>query len=452
VNALKKAHNKFAGISLRVAGNRAMTCATLSQQSPPRSLLFLPKIHVTNSGDLMNTLKLVLSRGTHFLLPLLLLIGVAVLSMTPPSAFAQSTPPYTASVTVVPAVAPTGVQRTLIVDGIWPNGCIPLSASVSTRDVGPRQFVIITLQRAPDSVCTQATKRFSFTVSFTPTNPAVQPIIIQTDDGTRGGEGELSTTAAANIVPLLPIITVVPEVDVPKTARTIVISGQYQSGCPFAQPVIDGVNGLLINGIVIRMDPVPTLVPCNTNVLQPYRFELPYTPLEAGTQRVVVASSSGGIRSESQMRTVATQGKTRAVGNIGGVWYDPATNGSGLQFTHNFAGSDVVFGTWYLYDDNGNARWLSIQNVVWQSGGTAFVGDLYQSRATSCFSSVPPCARPSLPYPYPAPASGVDKIGTVRFTFTGLGPYSDTQPQGVAEAFSPQGQQLFVSNISRLSF
>jgi hypothetical protein len=400
----------------------------------------------------MNTFKLALSRGAHFLWPLLLLMGAFMLSMMPRSAFAQSTPPYTAAVTVVPAVAPPGVQRTLIVDGIWPNGCIPLSASLSTRDVGPRQFVVITLQRAPDSVCTLATRRFSFTVSFTPTNPAVQPIIIQTDDGTRGGEGELSTTAAANIVPLLPIITVVPEVDVPKTGRTIVISGQHQAGCPFAPPVLDGVAGLLINGVVIRMDPVPTLVPCNTNVLQSYRFELPYTPLEAGTRRVLVASSGGGIRSEAQIRTVATQGRTRAVGDITGAWYDPGTNGSGLQFTHNFAGSDVVFGTWYLFDDNGNARWLSIQNVVWQSGGTAFVGDLFESRSASCFNAVPPCARPTLPFPYPAPANSTIKIGTVRFTFTGLGPYSDTQPQGVAEALSPQGQQLFVSNILRISF
>jgi hypothetical protein len=398
----------------------------------------------------MNAFKLVLSRGVHFSL-LLLLAGAVLLGVMPPGAFAQSTPPYTAAVTVVPAVAPPGVQRTLIVDGIWPNGCIPLSASLSTRDVGPRQFVVITLQRAPDSVCTQATKRFSFTVPFTPANEAVQPIIVQTDDGTRGGEGELTTTAA-NIVALTPVITVVPEVDVPKTARTIVISGQYQAGCPFEQPVLDGAAGLLINGVVIRMDPVPTLVPCNTNVLQPYRFELPYTPLEAGTRRVLVASSSGGIRSESQIRTTATQGRVRAVGDITGTWYDPRTNGSGLQFTHTFAESDVVFGTWYLYDDNGLARWLSIQNVVWQAGGTAFVGDLFESRSASCFNAVPPCARPTLPYPQPAPASSTNKIGTVRFTFSGLGPYSDTQPQAVAEALSTQGQQLFVSNIVRIRF
>jgi hypothetical protein len=399
----------------------------------------------------MNRFKLVLSRGARFLWPLLLLAGAVMPGVMPHRAFAQSTPPYTAAVTVVPALAPPGAQRTLIIDGIWPNGCIPLSASLATRDVGPRQFVVITLQRAPDSVCTLATRRFSFSVSFTPTNQAVQPIIIQTDDGARGGEGEL-VTAPASIAPLTPIITVVPEVEALKTARTIAISGQYQAGCPFAQPVLDGAAGLLVNGVVIRMDPVPTLVPCNTNVLQPYRFELPYTPLEVGTRRVLVASSGGGVLSESQIRTTATQGRTRAVGDITGAWYDPSTNGSGLQFTHSFAESDVVFGTWYLYDDNGNARWLSIQNVVWQSGGTAFVGDLLESRSATCFNAVPPCARPTLPFPYPAPANSTTKIGTVRFTFSGLGPYSDTQPQAVAEALSPQGQQLFVSNIVRIRF
>jgi hypothetical protein len=389
-----------------------------------------------------------LAHGTRAAIRILrLLAGVALAGATT-GVFAQS-PPYSAAVTVVPAVAPPGVARTIVVDGVWANGCIPKGASLGVRDIGPRLFVVVTLQRAPDSVCTQATRTFSFSVTYTPTNEAVQPIIIQTDDGVRGGEGEV-ITRPSSISPLVPIITVVPEVAIPKTARTIVISGQYQAGCPFAQPVLDGAGGLLINGVVIRMDPVPTLVPCNTNLLQPYRFELPFTPLEVGTKRVLVASTGGGILSESQIRTAASQGATRAVGDITGAWYDPKTNGSGLQFTHNFAGSDIVFGTWYLYDDNGNARWLSIQNVVWQAGGTAFVGDLYESRATTCFSFVPPCARVSLPYPYPLPASSITKIGSVRFTFTGISPYSDTLPQGVAEALSPQGQQLFVSSIVRI--
>jgi hypothetical protein len=377
------------------------------------------------------------------------LASLIVLCVIAIPAFAQPAPPtlFTASVAVVPEVAPPGVLRTLIVNGVWPNGCIPKSASLRLQDVGPRQFVVIVLQRPPDSVCTLATERFSFTVSFTPTVQAVQPIIIQTDDGTKGGEGSISTTSAASIFVLTPIISVVPDVDVPNRARTIVISGQALSGCPFADPLLDGPASLLLGGVVIRLDPVPTLVPCNTNITVPYRFEIPYTPTAVGTLRVVAASSSGGIRSESQIRTSATQGRTRAVGNITGAWYDQTTNGSGIQINHNFAGSDVVFATWYLYDNNGKARWLSIQNVTWQAGGTEFTGDLLEAKSGILICDPIACPDTLRPKKF----DSMTKVGTVRFRFTGLEPYSDTVPQGVAEAFSLTGVQLFVSSMQRIS-
>ncbi len=363
--------------------------------------------------------------------------------------FAQPAPPtlFTASVAVVPEVAPAGVLRTLIVNGIWPNGCIPKSASLRLQDVGPRQFVVIVLQRPPDSVCTLATERFSLSVSFTPTVQAVQPIIIQTDDGTKGGEGSISTVSAASIFVLTPIISVVPDVDVPNRARTIVISGQALSGCPFADPLLDGPASMLLGGVVIRLDPVPTLAPCNTNVTVPYRFEIPYTPTAMGTLRVVAASSSGGIRSESQIRTAATQGRARAVGNITGAWYDQITNGSGIQINHNFAGSDAVFATWYVYDTNGKARWLTIQNVTWLAGGSEFTGDLLETKSGVLICD--PIACPDTLRP--KKLDSLTKVGTVRFRFTGLEPYSDTVPQGVAEAFSLTGVSLFVSNIQRIA-
>jgi hypothetical protein len=381
-----------------------------------------------------------------FILRLAALIVFCVIAFP---VLAQPAPPtlFTASVAVVPEVAPPGVARSLIVNGVWPNGCIPNSATLRLQDVGPRQFVVIVLQRPPDSVCTLATERFSFTVSYTPTVQAVQPIIIQTDDGTEGGEGSISTVGAGTIAPFTPIISVVPDVDVPNRARTIVISGQALSGCPFADPQLDGPASLLIGGVVIRLDPVPTLVPCNTNVTVPYRFEIPYTPTAVGTLRVVAASSSGGVRSESQIRTSATQGRTRAVGNITGVWYDQTTNGSGIQINHNFAGTDAVFATWYVYDPNGKARWVSIQNVAWQAGGTEFTGDLLETKASVLQCTPIPCPDSVSPKKF----DSMTKIGTVRFRFTGLEPYSDTVPQGVAEAFSSSGALLFVSNIQRIA-
>jgi hypothetical protein len=380
--------------------------------------------------------------------PILRFASLVVLFVIALTAFAQPAPPtvFTASVAVVPEIAPPGVARSLIVNGVWPNGCTPKAATLRLQDVGPRQFVIIVLQRPPDSVCTLATERFSYTVSYTPTVQGVQPIIIQTDDGTRGGEGSISTLSAASIVPFTPIISVVPDVDVPNRARTIVISGQALSGCPFADPQLDGPASLLLGGVVIRMDPVLTLAPCNTNVTVPYRFEIPYTPTAVGTLRVVAASSSGGIRSESQIRTSAMLGRTRAVGNITGVWYDQTTNGSGIQINHNFTGTDAVFATWYVYDPNGRARWVSIQNVTWQAGGTEFTGDLLETKASVVQCTPIPCPDSVSPRKF----ESMNKIGTVRFRFTGLEPYSDTVPQGVAEAFSTSGALLFVSNIQRI--
>ena len=253
-------------------------------------------------------------------------------------------------------------------------------------------------------------------------------------------------TSAAAVFVLTPIITVLPAVDVAGRARTIIISGQTYAGCPFAAPFVDGVASQLIGGVAIRLDPVQTLAPCQANVFTAYRFEIPYTPAAAGAIRVLAASSNGAIRSESRIRTTATQGRTRAIGDITGIWYDPVTNGSGLQFTHNFAGSDFVFGTWYLYELDGKSRWLSIQNVVWQADGTLLTGDLLETRSTPA-----PCAFPGCPPdPLPILATTMTKIGTARITFTGLEPYSDTQPQGIAEAFSLSGVSLFKSSISRI--
>ena len=197
------------------------------------------------------------------------------------------------------------------------------------------------------------------------------------------------------------------------------------------------------------MDPVPTLAPYNTNAFSPYRFELAYTPIAAGAERVVAASASGQVRSESRIRTAVAQGRARAVGDISGIWYDPTTDGSGLQFTHNFVGTDFVFGTGYFYDRPGLARWLSIQNVVWQSGGSVFTADLLETRAAGGPISCTPVPCPDVV----APRSAVNMtaIGKVRVTFTSLAPFSDTLPQAVLEALSNTGSPLFTMNLVRIA-
>jgi hypothetical protein len=375
-------------------------------------------------------------------------IALLAVAYTLPAGAQTTSPPFFAAISVVPAIAAPEVTREIIVDGIWPNGCVPQRLDVRPREVGPQQLVaaIITPPREPIQVCTLATARFRLTGTFVPVAEGVQRVIIQTDDGVRGGEGQIITKSAASIDPLTPIITVVPDVELVNVSRTIVISGQHLAGCPYVSPVIDGQAGRLIDGVVIRLEPVPTLAPCSTLSRQNFRFELPYTPTRAGAERVIV-TTGGVIRSESNVRTATNGGQTRAVGNITGAWYDPATNGSGLLFEHNFRNSDAVFGTWFLYDTNTNPRWLSIQNIVWQVGGTEITGDLFETRATAFICD--PIACPNS-FVRPARAASINKIGTARVRWISLGPYSDTQTQGLAEAFSPTGTLLFSSNISRL--
>ncbi len=211
-------------------------------------------------------------------------------------------------------------------------------------------------------------------------------------------------------------------------------------------PFVDAAASQLLGGVVIRLDPVPTLAPCSTLSFNAYRFEVPYTPTAIGALRVVAASSGGLILSESRIATAGVAGRARALGDISGLWYDPASNGSGLQFTHNATGSDGVFGTWFLYDIDGKPRWLTIQGVVWRDDGSIFTADLFETRAPMILCS-PACPSDSL---VPRTAPTIAKVGTVRFSFAGLGPYSDTLPQGVADAFSLTGILMFRSNILRI--
>jgi hypothetical protein len=120
-------------------------------QSPLDAAACRSKRTVCAKGEQMQTLQVPILMAP--ILRLASLVGLFLIALT---AFAQPAPPtlFTASVAVVPEVAPPGVARSLIVNGVWPNGCIPKSATLRLQDVGPRQFVVIVLQRPPDSVCT----------------------------------------------------------------------------------------------------------------------------------------------------------------------------------------------------------------------------------------------------------------------------------------------------------
>lgn len=121
------------------------------------------------------------------------LIGLLALSL--PS-FAQILPTYT--INVGPLIAEAGQPRTLVVSGIWPNGCIPQSAAINTFGSGSLRDVVISLTvPPPNAPCTLATQPFSVSTTITPQNVGVQKLTAVTTNGQFVVNGEIVTSSLA---------------------------------------------------------------------------------------------------------------------------------------------------------------------------------------------------------------------------------------------------------------
>jgi hypothetical protein len=237
-----------------------------------------------------------------------------------------------------------------------------------------------------------------------------------------------------------PIFVVTPFNAPALTPRNIVVSGQWPDSCAPVAATFDTLLATDFSTIVLRLVQSQSLAPC-AQVRTPYRFELAYTPLQTGILRVLITNTAGRPATESRIVTTPAD-VTRSAGNISGVWFDPATNGSGVTFVHGYTQSDSVFGTWYLYDANGNPRWLSMQNSVWREGGTVLEADLLQTQALA-----PECAPLRA---CPATSGPARTIGRVKVTFVGIGVGSDVGAQGKIEAVGVDGVPLFSSSLIRL--
>jgi hypothetical protein len=249
-----------------------------------------------------------------------------------------------------------------------------------------------------------------------------------------------------------PQVLVTPLVGVVGEPRTISIVGQWPNTCPPIAATLEDELLVAAKTVLVRVLVLLTSVPCPSGVT-PYRFELPYTGREVGVVKVVTYSLNGGpvngrgsiitapVATPATATTVAVP-VAHSIADISGAWYEPATSGSGLSFNHAFAGSDAVFGTWFLYDSDGLPRWFSIQEVKWSAGGTVMDGKLFETSATanSCKPGINAC---------PTSSASLANIGRVRATFTGFEAGSTKPPQGKIEAFSTTDVLLFSSNIIR---
>jgi hypothetical protein len=263
--------------------------------------------------------------------------------------------------------------------------------------------------------------------------------------------GLLPAHAQVNTSPPQPIVrsaVATPLVADIGVARVITVTGTWPNGCVPQSARVEAQYVEFTRTIVVRLIGASAGAAC-TQALKDYTVEIPYTPTVAGASTVLVYSAevSGGdpVVYRAEGRLVVAPAKTVwAADDISGLWYDPKTSGSGLTFVHNYQQTNNVFGTWYVYDQQGLPYWYTLQAPVWKVNGTVLEGKLYQSRGTPCVSAVLAC--PSVAIPPPV------EIGTFRIEFTGLGPPQiGAGPTARIDAIAPNGVLLFSSTIQRLT-
>ncbi len=257
-----------------------------------------------------------------------------------------------------------------------------------------------------------------------------------------------SPAVAATVPPpvTLPVVSVTPLIAAPNVARKIIISSAWLNNCGPVNLKLESNDTAQTGILTVRVSFAaiePNVVVCQPILGGDSRLEFDYTPKAEGVLRVVVVTDTETKYGEGNVVTSGA-GKARSLVDISGVWFDPATSGSGITFQHNFKSDDVSFGTWYLYDQAGNARWYTMQNAVWNQDGRRFEAQLLESRspASSCTVDVP-CPTASIPSV---------RIGMVKVSLVG-DEFSRTKPLLMkVDAFSSSGAALFSSTASRLTF
>ena len=150
-----------------------------------------------------------------------------------------------------------------------------------------------------------------------------------------------------------------------------------------------------------------------------------------------MVTDSGVYVGETVIKTRAANSNRSQV-DLTGMWYDPASYGSGLTFIHGTNREDTLFGTWYAYDVQGMPRWFTIQNIIWKSAGLEAEGQILETSANSvvclpplvgcpvAFASIAPLTRANI---------SIQSANSARI-----------------QALTANGQVLFTSNLIRAVF
>lgn len=225
---------------------------------------------------------------------------------------------------------------------------------------------------------------------------------------------------------------VVPAVAAAGVARKISIS--LITGCPPQAIVVGGQDISRKRTLTIRLDQ-PNFYFCD--LIYPQTVTVNYTPEAEGDLRLLAVTNFGYYLGEATLHTRAAN-SDRSQYDLTGMWYDPATNGSGLTFVHGFTRDDVLFGTWYVYDALGVPRWYTIQGVQWKAGGLEANGLIYETTANAIV-----CLPPLIG----CPVSFATVFSPARARIVMQGPNS-----AQIQALTPGGAALFTSNIIRSVF
>ncbi|MEP7157336.1 MAG: hypothetical protein ABI905_16260, partial [Betaproteobacteria bacterium] len=251
------------------------------------------------------------------------------------------------------------------------------------------------------------------------------------------GEGSATTgVAKALVAPPDFLFKVYPETGYAGQPRTLFFTAQLNF-CAGYKFNIDTALMQSQNTVVLRTTLNPLPCPSVPLVLL-YRTEFQFTPLKAGP--IVVRWDQGGA--DIVIQTLASRVASKF--DVNGMWFDSATNGSGISIHHRRATSDVAFGTWFLFGNTGDARWYAFQSANWQQDGSVLEGLLIAVEGSCARTDLVACPATGAVSPGQLPASAGPPPVLARITFQ-----SPTRAR--AEVFTLNGAPVFSSELSRLA-
>ena len=257
------------------------------------------------------------------------------------------------------------------------------------------------------------------------------------NDAKNSSQAAVPTALAPASVSQL-FLAVHPAVGKPNQPRTVFL----QFGAPGCSNYAISFDTSLMetqNLVVLRTQALPVICP-----LQPparlARFDLEFTPTKAGTLTLRWDRGGPDVTIQSVTDIVASKF------DVNGMWFDAATNGSGIAVHHRRATTDIAFGTWFLFNNNGESRWYTLQSANWQQDGSVLEGLLIQVIGRCPTVSLAACPTLGAIAFGPSTATRYGVIPALaRITFQ-----SSTNAR--AEVLSLDGTRLFTSALTKLPF